>query len=93
MIWEGLLQIHDEPVFQPEISVSLTPREYQVMTLIAEGLSNKEIAVRLRIAVHTVKSHVHNVLAKLALRTRLEVAVRFHAAVREPRLVQDRQVA
>ena len=41
---------------------------------IAEGLSNKEIASRLNVATHTVKSHVHNILEKLALHTRLEVA-------------------
>jgi DNA-binding NarL/FixJ family response regulator len=52
----------------------LTERERQVIDLIGNGLSNKEIAARLHIAVHTVKSHVHNVLEKLALRTRLEVA-------------------
>jgi DNA-binding NarL/FixJ family response regulator len=54
--------------------VRLTERERQVIDLIGEGLSNKEIATRLQIAVHTVKSHVHNILEKLALRTRLEVA-------------------
>ncbi len=52
----------------------LTERERQVIDLIGSGLSNKEIAARLHIAVYTVKSHVHNVLEKLALRTRLEVA-------------------
>jgi DNA-binding NarL/FixJ family response regulator len=55
-------------------AVGLTVRERQVIDLLGEGLSNKEIAARLHIAVHTVKSHVHNVLEKLALRTRLEVA-------------------
>jgi DNA-binding NarL/FixJ family response regulator len=45
-----------------------------VVELIGEGLSNKEIAARLHVAIHTVKSHVHNVLEKLALHTRLEVA-------------------
>lgn len=55
-------------------AVGLTERERQVIDLIGEGLSNKELAARLHIAVHTVKSHVHNVLEKLALRTRLEVA-------------------
>jgi DNA-binding NarL/FixJ family response regulator len=54
--------------------VRLTRRERQIVDLIGEGLSNKEIAARLHIAVHTVKSHVHNVLEKLALHTRLEVA-------------------
>jgi DNA-binding NarL/FixJ family response regulator len=54
--------------------VRLTERERQVIDLLGEGLSNKEIATRLHIAIHTVKSHVHNVLEKLALHTRLEVA-------------------
>ena len=60
-------------------SVSLTNRERQVIDLLGEGLSNKEIATRLHIAVHTVKSHVHNVLEKLALRSRLEVAAFSHS--------------
>jgi DNA-binding NarL/FixJ family response regulator len=55
-------------------SVRLTERERQVIDLIGEGLSNKAIAARLHVAIHTVKSHVHNVLEKLALHTRLEVA-------------------
>lgn len=60
-------------------SVRLTSRERQVIDLLGEGLSNKEISTRLHIAVHTVKSHVHNVLEKLALHSRLEVAAFTHA--------------
>jgi DNA-binding NarL/FixJ family response regulator len=60
--------------------VRLTSRERQVIDLLGEGLSNKEIASRLHIAVHTVKSHVHNVLEKLALHSRLEVAAFSHAS-------------
>jgi two-component system nitrate/nitrite response regulator NarL len=55
-------------------SVRLTRREHEVVDFIARGMSNKEIARELNIAVHTVKSHVHNTLEKLALRTRLELA-------------------
>ena len=55
-------------------AVRLTQRERQVIDLIGEGLSNKEIAHRLHIATHTVKSHVHNILEKLALHTRLQIA-------------------
>jgi DNA-binding NarL/FixJ family response regulator len=46
--------------------------------LIGEGLSNKEIAARLNIATHTVKSHVRNVMEKLALHTRLQIAAYAH---------------
>ena len=60
-------------------SVRLTARERQVIDLLGEGLSNKEISTRLGIAVHTVKSHVHNVLEKLALHSRLEVAAFSHS--------------
>jgi DNA-binding NarL/FixJ family response regulator len=55
-------------------STRLTPRERQVVGLIRDGLSNKEMAGRLHIAPDTVKNHVHSVLEKLALRTRLEIA-------------------
>jgi len=54
--------------------VRMTNREKEVVELIAEGLSNKQIAIRLNLAVETVKSHVHNILEKLQLHTRLEIA-------------------
>ena len=58
----------------PFASVRMTSREREVIALIAEGLSNKDIAQRLHLATDTVKSHVHNILEKLALHTRLEIA-------------------
>jgi DNA-binding NarL/FixJ family response regulator len=66
-------------------AVRLTARESQVVSLLGEGLSNKEIAARMHIAVHTVKSHVHNVLEKLALHSRLEVVAFTHAGEEEKR--------
>lgn len=60
-------------------SVRLTKREQEVIDLISRGQSNKEIASALNIAVHTVKSHVHNILEKLALHTRLELASFAHS--------------
>lgn len=59
-------------------SVRMTPREKQVLDLIAEGLSNKEISARLNIATHTVKSHVRNIMEKLMLHTRLQIAAYAH---------------
>jgi DNA-binding NarL/FixJ family response regulator len=52
----------------------MTVREQQVIDLIVRGCSNKVIASKLDIAMPTVKAHVHNILEKLALRSRLEVA-------------------
>jgi DNA-binding NarL/FixJ family response regulator len=60
-------------------AVRLTSREREVIGLLGEGLSNKQIASRLHIAIHTVKSHVHNVLEKLALHSRLEVVAFTHS--------------
>jgi len=65
-------------------AVRMTVRERQVIGAIADGLSNKEIADRLHVATHTVKSHVHNILEKLALHTRLEVAAYAHEGEEEP---------
>jgi len=59
--------------------VRMTPREREVIGLIAAGMSNKEIAHRLGIATDTVKSHVRNVMDKLALRTRLQIAAYAHS--------------
>jgi DNA-binding NarL/FixJ family response regulator len=47
----------------PDSAIKLTNREKQIVDLIAEGLSNKEIATHLHIATQTVKSHVHNIAA------------------------------
>lgn len=63
---------------QAVAAVRMTRREREIIGHIAEGLSNKEIARLLHIATYTVKSHVHNILEKLALHTRLEIAVYAH---------------
>ncbi|MBI3792930.1 MAG: response regulator transcription factor [Gemmatimonadetes bacterium] len=61
--------------------IKLTAREREVMELLADGMSNKEIAHKLDIALDTAKSHLRNVMKKLALHTRLEVALYFHREV------------
>jgi DNA-binding NarL/FixJ family response regulator len=59
-------------------SVQMTKRERQVIELIADGSTNKEIAQKLNLSTYTIKSHVHNILEKLALNTRVQIAKHAH---------------
>ncbi|WNI22019.1 response regulator transcription factor [Streptomyces sp. ITFR-16] len=61
---------------EPELPDGMTPREAEVLVLIAEGMSNAEIARSLHISQATVKSHINNLFAKAGLRDRAQ-AVRY----------------
>ena len=61
----------EQPLVEP-----LSPREMEVLALLAEGLSNQEIAERLTIARGTAKNHVSNILSKLDARDRTQAVLR-----------------
>ncbi len=63
------------PTASPAAYEQLTPREEQVLQLLAEGRPNKEIARRLGISEHTVKFHVNSILGKLHAQSRTEAVV------------------
>lgn len=74
LLAQALRSQKPQPASQPNFD-SLTPREKDILKLIAEGLSNKMIGRRLDISDGTVKVHVKHLLKKLNLRSRVEVAV------------------
>ncbi|MCX6168405.1 MAG: response regulator transcription factor [Ignavibacteriales bacterium] len=55
-------------------AVQMTKREQEVIALLGEGMSNREIGHKIHVSTYTVKSHIHNIMEKLALHTRLEIA-------------------
>lgn len=74
---------HIAPELTPSIfakTVKMTTRELQVVELIAEGSTNKEIAQKLNLSTYTVKSHVHNILEKLSVQTRVQIAKHAYTA-------------
>lgn len=82
---------------KPSAPFCLTAREREVLAYLDDGLSNKEIARRMNLAVSTVKNHVHSVLAKLEVPSRVEAAARSRTAppsgpavTPRPRRPQDR---
>lgn len=63
----------DAPEPAPEMA-ELSKRERQILHLLTQGLSNKEIGLELSLSPHTIKVHLHRVLEKLGLRSRVEAA-------------------
>ncbi|MGW2182371.1 response regulator [Streptomyces sp. NPDC001732] len=68
-----LKRLHTSPS-RPEPATRLSPREEEVVMLLAEGMTNAEIATALTITIGTVKTHLANVQAKLTARNRVEIA-------------------
>jgi len=62
------------PPRNPDLAL-LTPREREIVILVARGLGNRQIAEHLVVAPRTVETHVHNILGKLELTSRAQVAV------------------
>ena len=70
-----LERLRTPPTEEPDPLMALSAQERQILTLIAEGLTNRQIGERLFLAEKTVKNYVSSVLAKLGMERRTEAAV------------------
>ena len=76
-LFDKLMVTHSHPSPPPELA-ELTPREREVLNLIAQGYNNREIAQSLFISERTVKNHVNSILHRLNLRDRTQAAIWVH---------------
>ena len=75
IISKYILGNYQKDSYIKEKSISLTPREKEILSLIAQGSTNKKIANRLCISCHTVKTHLYNVFRKINVPNRLQAAL------------------
>ena len=73
MVFDSMLIAH---AGEDQVPESLTPRESEVLQLLADGLGNREIASRLGISEHTIKFHIRSILGKLGASSRTEAVSR-----------------
>jgi DNA-binding CsgD family transcriptional regulator len=59
---------------------SLTDSELKVVNLIAQGVTNRDVATQLHLSLHTVKTHVHNAFAKLGINSREQLTQLLHGS-------------
>ena len=76
----GELNLKDHPA--QDLALELTPREWEVLGLIAHGFRNKEISSRLAISEETAKSHVKSIYRKLKIKSRSEAMLRYFDCIR-----------
>lgn len=84
---DELIDHSTQPATEPAVPQAggvdrLTPRENEVLQLVAQGIQNKNIATTLALSEHTVKLHIHHIISKLGVSNRTEAAAHFFERVR-----------
>jgi DNA-binding CsgD family transcriptional regulator len=70
------------PALRPRVGLGLTPRQYEVAALVADGLTNRQIAQRLQIAERSAESHVERIRTQMGFHTRSQIAAWFVSGAR-----------
>jgi LuxR family transcriptional regulator of csgAB operon len=65
----------DQDIFSPKVKKILTPREIEILSLVAVGTKNEEIGRKLFISANTVKTHIYNIFKKIDVTNRLQAAL------------------
>lgn len=84
-VLERAVVMRDAPANDPDLEAmfpQLTEREREVVRLVAQGLDNKEVAAAAYMGEGTVRNHISDILAKLNLRNRTQIAVAYYRALR-----------
>ncbi|HET7213316.1 MAG TPA: response regulator transcription factor, partial [Terriglobia bacterium] len=89
-VMNGLAEMREQGV---TIAEELTPREWQVLGLMANGFRNKEIAARLGISDETVKSHAKSIYGKLKIKGRRDAIFRYFEFIRSQESASDKNPA
>jgi DNA-binding CsgD family transcriptional regulator len=77
----------------PKVLIAPTPREFELMMLIARGMQNKNIAHALKISENTVRAHIGNVMRKYHLHNRTQIAIIFALETATPALRHAMSIA
>jgi len=78
MVFDSKIVTNIKKYTKKNVAIDLSDREYEILLLVAEGLNNKEIAEKLYLSEGTVRNYISNILNKLELRDRTQLAIYYY---------------
>ncbi len=78
MVFDSKIVTNIKKYTKKNVAIDLSDREYEILLLVAKGLNNKEIAEKLYLSEGTVRNYISNILDKLELRDRTQLAIYYY---------------
>ncbi len=78
MVFDSKIVTNIKKYTKKNVAIDLSDREYEILLLVAEGLNNKEIAEKLYLSEGTIRNYISNILDKLGLRDRTQLAIYYY---------------